>query len=423
MTFQKQSKQSGFVAILSTVLVLVAMSAVALASINLVLEQQKINGNHNRSLQAHLAAESGVEDAILRIRDATMSIPSGNYSFIVGSASADVLISDPIGGSRIITSQGNEENIVRKIEVVHNLAGEKVEFHYGAQVGEGGLIMENGSTIEGNVFSNGSIVAGAGAGQTVTGDAVVAQNGNILDGIEVQGKAKADICNNSHIGTTLYYFTDAGNCTAATFEQLVLPISPEALPVDPAQIQKWKDEAEAGGVYNGGATNYTLSGTSQDSRGPLKIDGNLLLQNSAQLTLTGTLWVVGNLTLSNTAVLKLDEGVYGFTSGVIVVDGTVNIGNNITIEGSGREGSYLMILSTNVSDPAITISNSTDAGVFYATDGFINISNNTILREVTGYGIRLNNSVTVQYESGLANVFFSSGPSGGWAIESWQEIE
>jgi len=37
--------------------------------------------------------------------------------------------------------------------------------------------------------------------------------------------------------------------------------------------------------------------------------------------------------------------------------------------------------------------------------------------------IDLNNNVIITYDSGLADLNFSSGPSGGWNISSWQEVE
>ncbi|KKT91018.1 MAG: hypothetical protein UW93_C0014G0001, partial [Parcubacteria group bacterium GW2011_GWC1_45_13] len=43
-------------------------------------------------------------------------------------------------------------------------------------------------------------------------------------------------------------------------------------------------------------------------------------------------------------------------------------------------------------------------------------------KEATAYGIILNNEAIITYESGLANVNFYSGPSGGWNIESWAEV-
>ena len=52
------------------------------------------------------------------------------------------------------------------------------------------------------------------------------------------------------------------------------------------------------------------------------------------------------------------------------------------------------------------------------------IVNNVSVKEVVAYHLELLNNASVNYESGLANVNFSAGPSGGWIIKkgTWQVI-
>ena len=64
----------------------------------------------------------------------------------------------------------------------------------------------------------------------------------------------------------------------------------------------------------------------------------------------------------------------------------------------------------------------TRISLFYAGNGFINLHNNVGARELVGYKINLDQNAAVTYETGLANVNFSSGQSGGYAILSWREI-
>ena len=59
----------------------------------------------------------------------------------------------------------------------------------------------------------------------------------------------------------------------------------------------------------------------------------------------------------------------------------------------------------------------------YAGHGEINLKNDINLKEVTGYKITIQNNAQVVYESGLANLLFSSGPSGGYFVDSWKEVE
>ena len=44
-------------------------------------------------------------------------------------------------------------------------------------------------------------------------------------------------------------------------------------------------------------------------------------------------------------------------------------------------------------------------------------------KEATAYGITMDNNATITYESGLADMTFSSGPGGGYDISAWKEIE
>ena len=164
----------------------------------------------------------------------------------------------------------------------------------------------------------------------------------------------------------------------------------------------------------------SLSGTQTLTLGPAKINGDLTISNSAVLTLTGTVYVTGNISISNSGRIELSSD-YGSLSGMIIADGTITPGNLSVLQGSGQTGSYLMALSTNTSDLAITVGNNAAGAIFYTSNGGITVSNSFNAREVAGYKLIMSNSATITYESGLANTFFSSGPSGGWRVVSWQE--
>ena len=99
-----------------------------------------------------------------------------------------------------------------------------------------------------------------------------------------------------------------------------------------------------------------------------------------------------------------------------------------SIQNSGTEGSYILFISQNNSaqnggsEKAITAENSISGEVLvYAGHGEINLKNSVNLREVSAYKIRLSNFAQVIYKTGLANLLFTSGPSGGYSIDGWQE--
>lgn len=275
--------------------------------------------------------------------------------------------------------------------------------------------MDNLSKVVGNVFSNGNIQGSSGT--QITGSAVVAGTNSMTDAI-VSQNAQVYSCVNSSVGAALTAVTQSG-CTFGSFTPLGAPISPAPLSINETTIEQWKQNAVAGGVLPG---NYELSGSQTATLGPKKIQGNLTLQNFAQLTLTGTLWVTGTIDVKNSAQVKLDAS-YGSLSGVLLSDGKITLQNNNVSSGSGQEGSYLMYLSTSSLQEAIEIKNNTIADILYTSQGGIHIENDIRIREVTGYSLHIQNNSTITYETGLQNAAFVSGPGAGWKIVSWKEVE
>jgi hypothetical protein len=200
----------------------------------------------------------------------------------------------------------------------------------------------------------------------------------------------------------------------------------ENMPISDGVIQDWKNAAIAGGTCGSPtctSQNYSLTNGASASLGPIYIPGNFTVDNNAQLTITGTIWIAGSVSMSNNAIIQLSSA-YGGNSGIILADGDISVSNGVTFSGSGQSGSYIMLLSAQ-NDPSgtvIDVSNNSAGVIYYANNGKIHFSNNATAKEATGYGIELDNNATITYESGLANVNFSSGPAGGWDITDWEEI-
>lgn len=229
------------------------------------------------------------------------------------------------------------------------------------------------------------------------------------------GDAWAHTVSSSTIAGSLYCQSGSGNnksCNTSRADP-----TPLGFPISEAQISQWQDDAVAGGTYSG---NYSLSGSSTATLGPEKIVGNLTLSNNAILYVSGTLWVTGNVSLSNDARIQLATS-YGSQSGVIVIDGTISTSNNADFSGSGTTGSYLMLLTTSSASPAVNIANHAGTVILYAPYGTIQFSNSASVKEAVGKGITMSNSATLTYDSGLANMSFSSGPSGSYSVDSWKE--
>jgi hypothetical protein len=70
------------------------------------------------------------------------------------------------------------------------------------------------------------------------------------------------------------------------------------------------------------------------------------------------------------------------------------------------------------------MANGTATAILFAPNGAISLSNSVGLKEATALLLKIGQSATVTYESGLANASFSTGPDGSWVLKkgTWQEM-
>ncbi len=229
------------------------------------------------------------------------------------------------------------------------------------------------------------------------------------------GNAYSHSVDNANVAGTIYCKTGSGNNKSCNTSRAD-PVQVD-MPISEQNILDWKQQAENGGVYNG---NYLIS--SDTVLGPKKITGNLTVNNGDTLSLSGTIWVQGNLLIDNNSIVNLIPS-YGSSEEAIIVDGTITISNNSSFGGSGTAGSYVLCLTTSSSTSAISLSNNAGAVSLYAANGTIDVNNNGTAKALTGHYIHLNNNAVITYDSGLANMNFSGGPSGTWKINTWREVE
>jgi hypothetical protein len=403
-----------------TILVLAVMFGLAVSIFILTLGEQKIAKNIIKSSQAYYIAEAGIEDALWRLKkDPEQS--SFSYTLSVGGGSATTTISDIIGGARVIVAEGDVQERIRKISVAYQVSTQEASFYYGAQIGDGGIIMRAGSEVRGNLFSNGNAV---GSGN-ITDTVIVARNGNKIEGLTIGRDAYVHTCKDSIITGILTYVSGGSveNCTAGEIiDGGPNEIQPRDFPITQSMIDNWKSEAESGGIING-----DLTIDDDTSLGPVKINGNLLIRN-AVLTITGTIWITGTFDTGNNVVVELDEDSYGDLSGVLMADGNIQIRNNADLRGTeDSPSSYLLVISNNPSllenDAAIDVKNNALGSILFAPNGLMVIHNNVELIEATAYQLLLENNAQVIYEIGLENLEFTSGPGGSWEVTSWKEVE
>ncbi|MFC2020636.1 hypothetical protein ACFLU1_02440 [Chloroflexota bacterium] len=150
-----------------------------------------------------------------------------------------------------------------------------------------------------------------------------------------------------------------------------------------AQIHE--DKAKEGGTYIG---NYN---TSDETLGPLYIDGDLNFGGGDDVVLAGTVYVTGDVNMVNADVT-------GF--GDIVAEGDITF-NNYTF--TVVNPVTLPLLMTIGVDKEVTLGNDQDLGtmaILYAPNGVIDLGNVDVYGSVAAPLVKLNNA-TIEYPAEL----------------------
>jgi len=425
---KKNGSNKGAALLIAVLFFLIVSVTIVIGSSGPVIADRKAAQNLINSKASYFASEAGVEDVSYRI------IKSKNYDnaetlTLDGYTASSAVVDND--GAKEVTTTGNADNRVRKTKT-KLIPGTGASFHYGVQVGDGGLVMSNTSRVDGNVFSNGQI-SGSNS-NIINGDVISAGSSGLITGIHTTGSAYAHTITSSTVGEGAYYQSISGTSVGGTSYPGSTDQSATLMPISDAKIEEWKNEALAGGVHSSPCP-YSVNGTV--SIGPKKINCDLYLDGSDEVTLNGNVWVSGDIYFNNSAILKVNPSL-GDKTVVVVADkesnrsssGQIYLRNTTQFFGTGSAESYILLVSQNNSaemgggNSAIDASNSTDGKVLlYAPHGSINLSNSMNIKEASAYKIQLNNSATVLYETGIANLLFTSGPSGGYSIDSWQETE
>jgi len=423
---KKNPTQDGFIMLTVVVIFLMISLGAALSLASIVYREAAVVRNSVRSAQSMYVSESLQEDIFYRFVSSKDVPPT--VTLTLNQATAEAVVED-LSGTKKITSVGDAENRIRKTEMILE-TGAGAAFFYGVQAGQGGFVMTNFTQIIGNVYSSGPIIGTNKA--SITGDVVSAESTGIIDGLQISGSAfaqrieDADIEGDAHY-QSIFNSTVLGTEYSGSENQPALP-----LPISDEMIEEWKTIA----VEAGTATTCPYSIGSNVTIGPLYIPCDLGIYDGT-VTLAGPVWVDGDVNISNDSIIQVSPTL-GSRSVPIIADdesdresrGRFTLSNSSQYLGSGDEKSYVILISQNNSaenggsTKAITMSNSSEGKlILYAGHGEIELSNNVDLSEVTAYRIRLSNSAIVRYETGLASLTFSSGPSGGYILESIKEIQ
>lgn len=417
------------IVILNTLIFISIVTVILAAITGVILSRYSSSRSFLASKQAYMAAQSGLEETLYRMKNG-ISMPSA-LDLHLSTGSSSIIVSDITAGKKISVT-GKSDVYERKLEMNLSL-GTGIAFHYGIQSGLGGFELKNSSSVTGNVFSGGPI---KGVGNMIYGDVISAGATGLISGIHATGTAFSNKIENSTIDRDAYYKTLTGTTVVGT----KYPNSPDQpiapLPITDAQIHAWEDEAALLPEAQCNNGSYDINAATEI--GPLVIPCDLNIRGTAggyTINVKGHIWVKGNITITQKAKIAMDSSL-GSQNVAIIADNPndhmsssiINLGNSSTFQGSGATGSWVFMISQNASGEsggstnAISVGQSSSALVGYAIHGLITLAQSVSLKEVTAYKIVLTQSSNVTYDKGLPNALFSAGPGGGYDIIDWLEL-
>ncbi len=392
------------------------------------------------SAASFYASESGVEDMAYRLI-AGMDVDAQEV-LVLNGATATTTNTFVSADDRFDIVAAGEFSNTYKSSAVSLYAGVGASFNFGVQTGNGGFELTNGSSVQGNVFSNGNITKTGGGNAWIYGDAIAAGATGRIQAPRISGTARANQLQNAYVQGNAYYNSDSGSTVLGTRYTPVTPEAPTDMPISDATIDVIKQDVVDSGTVITAADPRCAGGeyliNTDTTLGFVKIECNLRVRKQGSetiLTLTGPLWVTGDIMFETGPTIQVDPGVGNRTVPVIadneanrVTSSRITIENGTTFFGSGVPKSYVLLISQNSdaelggTNAAITLGQSSEGDLLiYASHGLVSLGNSVSLKEVTGYQIRLGNSAEVIYESGLVNLLFTSGPGGGFTFSNWRE--
>jgi len=165
---KNKTNNQGFAAIMALLVVISLVLVVSLSMSIIIINENKIDKSLVLSAQSYYSAESGIEDALLRIMNNDYNYTAtNNFNFEESAVSQNITTN---GDSTIVESISSYRSNERKVKTELIITADDISFYYGVQVGEGGVVMGNNSSIDGNLYSDGS-VSGSG---TIMGNLTIA---------------------------------------------------------------------------------------------------------------------------------------------------------------------------------------------------------------------------------------------------------
>jgi hypothetical protein len=288
--------------------------------------------------------------------------------------------------------------------------------------------MANNSSIVGTIYADGNVTCQSKAA-VVEGDAYVSSSGGEIEACTVNFDAHADNLDDVTVKRDAYYKTKTGGKVSGT--SYPGSPTPDRQDLPAINLDFWRDSASAGGTISG---NYAPADNSH--LGPVKINGNLIMNNNVDIIVDGPIWVSGSITTGNNNSFTLNSG-FGSYGTIILADnpsnpltsGLITISNGTVINGSGQPTSHILFASNSTAtadaSPAMIVSNNSAGAVFYAIRGTLKLENNAGAKAMSAYRLYVSNNAEVNYVESEMGGNFSNSPSGTWRMldGTWREVK
>ena len=264
-----------------------------------VLKDVKISRDIEKSKQSIYLSESGLEDVVYRVKN-NMNF-SNTESLVIGDITATTTIA-VVGDKREIVSAGYKDNVVRTTKAIIS-EGNNTSFDYVLQSAAGGIEINDEAYVSGDVFSDTAIEGEFS--NTITGNAISAGPSGLIRNIHITGSGYANTIASSTIDGNAYYQSIFGTSVGGDIISRKSDQALGTMPISDSSIEDMETNAQNGGVINSPCPYIINSNT---TIGPVKVNCNLVIQDSAIVTLSGNVWVVGNLLIgSSTPIEKISN--------------------------------------------------------------------------------------------------------------------
>lgn len=437
----KKQQQHGAAMLLFTLFLAFAATALVLGLNRAILSDLRDFNQLVRSKQALLLAEAAVEDTVTRIGFGNYGLDTVETVTLNGVTGIATTTYDVVEDEYRIVGRSSFASVERSSEALVAIAAGS-SFNYGLQAGNGGINLSQSATVVGNIYSNGPIT---GFNRSdIYGDIVSAGPSGYIEDVHATGSVYAYEISDLLVDQDAYFFTYSGATSTILGTPYITPTyqPTSTLPISTTTIQEWKDAItdveeidDPTSVCYGGGT-YTINVDITIGYVQYECDVEIT-GNNTDVTLTGPVLVEGNLTFSNGPNIAVDSGLGRRSVQMIAASSTnkttssqIDVAQSTSFAGSGDSRSFILLFSENESaslggsEIAIRLGNSSEGDLLvYAGDGLVDIQQQINITEVTGYQIDIANNSSVTYESGLANVLFTSGPGGAYRLAGWSQIE